>query len=92
MQETRYDGDVVLTDRATQEQVERAMSDPSNKVVALHKPGSEVTLRDGSKYVCQADGSWKRVKSAIELHAEMLQRRIEELERGAPPSGRTDNV
>jgi hypothetical protein len=60
MQEIRYDGSQALTDSATKEQILAALGDPSNKVVALHKPGSAVTLPDGSEYVAQADGTWAR--------------------------------
>lgn len=70
MQEIRYDGSQALTDRATKEQVLAALGDPSNKTVALHKPGSAVTLPDGSEFVAQADGSWARLKSAEERIAE----------------------
>lgn len=60
MQEIRHDGEQVLTDRATTEQLLAALGDPRNKVVALHKPGSAVRLPDGREFVAQADGSWKR--------------------------------
>lgn len=40
MQESRYDGSVILTDRATPEQLLAALGDPRNKTVAAHKPGS----------------------------------------------------
>lgn len=65
MQESRYDGEVLLTDCVTQEQIERAIADPRNKTVALHRPGSAVTLPDGSEYVCQANGSWVRTKKSL---------------------------
>lgn len=68
MQEKRYDGSVVLTDRATQEQILAALGDPSNQVVALHKPGSAVTLPDGREYVCQADGSWVKPRNVRSPH------------------------
>lgn len=70
MQESRYDGSVILTDRATPEQLLAALGDPRNKTVAAHKPGSAVKLPDGSEFVAQADGSWARLKSAEERAAD----------------------
>lgn len=63
MQETRYDGSVVLTSSATQEQILAALGDPSNKVVAVHKPGSAVRLPDGREFVAQADGTWVNLEA-----------------------------
>lgn len=65
MQENHYDGSVILTDRATPEQLLAALGDPRNKTVAAHNPGSAVKLPDGSEFVAQADGSWARLKSAV---------------------------
>jgi len=70
VQEIRYDGSQILTDSVTQEQILAALGDPSNKTVALHKPGSAVMLPDGSEFVAQANGSWARLKSAEERAAE----------------------
>lgn len=60
MQETRWDDGMKLTGPASMEDVKRALEDARNREVALHRPGSTVTLRDGSTYVVQPDGSWRR--------------------------------
>lgn len=83
MQESRYDGSEVLTGRPTPEQIERAIADPRNRAVAIHKPGSSVKFGE-DEYIVQFDGTWKRVKSSAEVAAEQraedLKRRIREAE------------
>jgi len=67
MQVDYYDGMQELIDAEAfenavkqREKVGELMEDPAVKSVSLHKAGDEVTMRDGTEYVVQADGSWKR--------------------------------
>lgn len=68
MQENRYDGNDVLTDKVNEDQIKRALRDARNKVVAVHNAGSVITHSDGRQYVVQADGSWVRVRPSEEEH------------------------
>jgi len=61
MQERSYDGGEKLTPNATVEDFLKAMGNADNKMVAMHRPGSEVILSDGSRYIIQPDGAWKKV-------------------------------
>lgn len=83
MQEIRYDGSQVLTDSATKQQILQALGDPTNKVVALHKPGSAVTLPDGSEFVAQVDGTWARMapdtKTLFRSASQDFEERIDDL-------------
>lgn len=60
MQETNWNDRMKFTDDATQEDFIKAIFNPENKSVALHKPGSRVTYGD-STYEVQPNGSWKRI-------------------------------
>lgn len=62
MEEKRYDGEHILTDKASLGEIFKAMANQGNKMVALHNPGSVVTHSDGKQYVVQADGSWRRLR------------------------------
>lgn len=42
------------------DKVDELMEDPAVKSVSLHKAGDTVHMSDGSEYVVQGDGSWKR--------------------------------
>jgi len=60
MQEISWLDRMKLTDNADQNDVLRALFDPNNKAVALHKPGSRIEYGDVI-YEVQPNGSWKRV-------------------------------
>ncbi len=63
MQEYRPEDEIDrLTDDPTLSQVAEALADEGTRAVTLHKPGEVVTLRDGSRYEVQKDGSWKRLE------------------------------
>lgn len=63
MQEYRpEDEDDRLTDNPTLSQVAAALEDEGTRAVMLHKPGEVVTLRSGSRYKVQPDGSWRALK------------------------------
>ncbi len=63
MQEHRHDGTDELTPNATMQDVKRALKDPRNTAVTLHKPGSTVTMSDGKRYLVWKDGSLRRIES-----------------------------
>ena len=62
MEERHWDDSARLSDKKTIEDMRKAMHDPNNKSVALHKPGSIVKMSDGTEYEVQQDGSWKKLK------------------------------
>jgi hypothetical protein len=62
MQEVRYDGTEQLSQVTSAEQIQKAVEDPRNKTVLVHKPGSIITLRSGAAYRVANDGSWRRVR------------------------------
>jgi hypothetical protein len=62
MEESKWTGDGVLTDGPlSDQQVLAALRDRSNAFVAIHAPGSTVTMRDGRRYRVAEDGSWRRL-------------------------------
>ena len=61
MQENKWDGKDVLTNDPKVFDYLKAVECPENRFVALHKPGSDVTLSDGTKYKVNKNGSWIKV-------------------------------
>jgi hypothetical protein len=64
MQERRYDGTEQLTANAEMADMLRALNDPRNKSVEMHKPGSIIDTMDGGhrkKFRVEDDGSLTRV-------------------------------
>lgn len=64
MQESKYNGDVVLTGPVKPGEIVEAFKRPDNKSVALHKPGNRVERWvKGQRQVWEVleDGSWQRV-------------------------------
>jgi len=61
MQEVRYDGTEQLSRLENAEQLQKAIDDPRNKSVSVHKAGSIITMRDGTKYEVMPAGNWKRL-------------------------------
>ena len=61
MQEVRYDGTEHLSQLENEEQLRKALEDPRNKSVTVHKTGSIITMRDGTKYEVMPAGNWKRI-------------------------------
>ena len=76
MEERKWNGDIDLTDfadlvRGTQDQemnmlknIIDAAKKEENKLVALHKPKSVVTMKDGTQYQVMPNGSWKKLKKS----------------------------
>lgn len=64
MQEINRRDELKLTDAKdlTSKNLQDALDNPDNKVVALHKPGSIITHSDGRKYEVDKNGSWKRIR------------------------------
>lgn len=54
---------MALTDaeNLTSEAVDKELQNPDIKSVTLHKPGEIVKMMDGSKYIVQENGSWKKL-------------------------------
>lgn len=63
MQESRFDGSEKFTDRASMRDFKKAMDDPQNRSVTMHKPGSIVEMKTGS-YVVDEDGSFRKIRAA----------------------------
>ena len=61
MQEKKYDGSEILTDKATIDNFADALKQEANKMVALHKPGSTIKLKDRSFYRVDKDGAWQKI-------------------------------
>lgn len=62
MQEHRYNGQDVLTPNVDVRQIERALNDPRNRAVTLHKAGSVIMLPDGSRYEVRKGGMLRKLK------------------------------
>lgn len=62
MQEYRYDGTEVITPNVDKRKIAKALENPLNKAVMIHKPGSVITHMDGAQYVVQQDGSVRKIK------------------------------
>ncbi len=62
MQERKFNGEDILTNKASLEDFCKAMTNVENKLVALHKPESDVMLSDGTKYKVNKNGSWIKIK------------------------------
>ena len=60
MHEQTWQGTEKLTDHPTPEQIQDALSNPKNRMVAFHKSGSVLELSNGEKYEVQADGKWRK--------------------------------
>lgn len=58
MQERQFDGKDILTSNASLDDFIEASKKEENKFVALDKPGAEITLPDGTKYVISKNGTW----------------------------------
>ena len=61
MQESTYSGEDILTNDAKAEDLFKALQKTENKFVALHKPGSDIELSDGTKYKVDKNGAWRKV-------------------------------
>lgn len=70
MQEIKHDDSFDLTDYEDcvaehgdmNTALAKAFKKMENKAVALHKPGSVVTDKRGTKHEVQKNGSWKRIR------------------------------
>lgn len=60
MREIRYAEMERLSDNASREDVDRALTDKRNRVVEIHNPGS-VVRSNGKRYTVNALGQWVRV-------------------------------
>lgn len=65
MQERIWTNKDILTNEVSNEDFFNACKKKENKFVALHKPGSDVTLSDGTKYKVDKNGAWRKM---IENH------------------------
>lgn len=61
VQEKQWDGKDILTNDPKLEDFLKGMNKVENKFVALHKPGSDVKLSDGTKYRVNKNGAWKKI-------------------------------
>jgi hypothetical protein len=57
----REDGEVKLQDKVTKEKFEEIFDRAGVQSASLHKPGSEIVLPNGKRYVVLTDGSWAQV-------------------------------
>lgn len=55
MQEQKWEGPDVLTEQATDEDLQKALEDQSNRAVTVHKPGSEFKA-NGIDYRVTSEG------------------------------------
>jgi len=69
MQETRYTGIQLMTERATPEQIQKAIANPENQSVLVGAPGAHLTSKTGAEYVVQRDGSLKRTNKPLSKKA-----------------------
>ena len=60
MHEQTWQGTDRLTSQPTQEQIQDALSNPKNRMIAFHQPGSVLELSNGEKYEVQPDGKWRK--------------------------------
>lgn len=60
MQERRYDGSEKLTPSADMEQLLKAIEDPDNASVTMHKPGAEF-IGNGHRWKVLPDGKLKKL-------------------------------
>lgn len=63
MHEVKADGSEIFTDRVNMAKFAEALDKVmrgENKSAAIHGPGSVVRHADGTRYVVQPDGSWKK--------------------------------
>ena len=67
-QEELFNAEELEKAQGAQAKLAELMEDPAVKRVSLHKPGDEVQMRDGTEYVVQADGSWKRKYPKVTKH------------------------
>jgi len=61
MEEQKWNGDTVPINSPTQQQFNKALEDPENKMVALHKPGSIIRHPSGAKYRVDKNGHWQKL-------------------------------
>lgn len=66
MQETRWNDDEELTSHATVKDFEKALADPENKSVSMHKPGHEFVSR-GQRFRVTAAGKLAVVPSRAQV-------------------------
>jgi len=66
MQEVRWNDDEELTSHATPEDFEKAMADPQNKSVSMHKPGHEFVSR-GQRFRVTPAGKLAVVPSRAQI-------------------------
>ena len=57
-------GETKLQDKVTKEKFEKLFDRPEVEAASLHKPGSELTLPNGKRYIVRTDGSWAQVVSS----------------------------
>ena len=60
MHEQTWQDTEKLTDHPTEEQIQDALTNPKNRMIAFHNPGSVLELSDGTTYEVQADGKWRK--------------------------------
>lgn len=66
MQEITHEGLSKLTDGPIEmKDVVAAMENESNKMVALHKPGSQIKDSKGQIYEVQLNGNWKKITTQV---------------------------
>ena len=68
-------GETKLQDKVTKELFEELFDRPEVEAAALHKPGAEITLSDGKRYIVRSDGSWARVWNAQQEPERSTERR-----------------
>ena len=57
-------GETKLKDRVTTESFAELFNKAEVEAASLHKPGSELTLPNGKRYIVRTDGSWAQVVSS----------------------------
>ncbi len=61
MDSTYRDGHHELKDNPKMSDFFKRLEDDDVEAVALHKPGSIVTHKDGTRYLVTKDGSWRKL-------------------------------
>ena len=69
MIEEKFDGRQIMHDSVKMDELlgeenklKSLFENPENKRVSLHKTGDEVKMNDGTIYVVQGNGEWRRKK------------------------------
>lgn len=56
-------GETKLQDKVTEKGFSELFNKPGVEAASLHKPGSEIILPNGKRYIVRIDGSWAQCKN-----------------------------